>query len=438
MVWWLAAWAAFAAPSGYVVDQQGRGVTLWRQDVSGGEPDWVLEVDLNVARVDSLVDPTGGALWRHTNPTWWTRGADANLFAVVNGAFFNPGIDPTEPAFGLRVPTYRHAGYGTASEFTDQQLALWFEDGRVNLYGHVPANLDTGAEHQVVALSPYANKSASSWVARTFAGVKDFDGVGHRTLLFFVTRLANQQYAREELARWGTTNVIMLDGGGSTQLRVRGVDQVATSRGVPHVFRVLEGPAPETCNGRDDDGDGTIDEGFPDADNDGTKDCVDVETCDGVDNDGDGAVDEGFPDTDLDGTKDCVDVETCDGVDNNGNGSTDEGFPDTDLDGTRDCVDPTPNGEPDDTDTDTGTDSDSDPDSDSDSGDTDVPDTDSDPETDSDSDSDDTDSEGPDTDSGDPVDVGPRRCACDQGGGVGFLGVLPWLALRRRRVSGRR
>lgn len=35
---------------------------------------------------------------------------------------------------------------------------------------------------------------------------------------------------------------------------------------------------PETCNGVDDDGDGRVDEGFDDVDNDGVADCVD-ETC---------------------------------------------------------------------------------------------------------------------------------------------------------------
>ena len=34
-------------------------------------------------------------------------------------------------------------------------------------------------------------------------------------------------------------------------------------------------PPPEECNGVDDDGDGEIDEGFPDTDGDGVKDCLD-------------------------------------------------------------------------------------------------------------------------------------------------------------------
>ncbi len=45
-------------------------------------------------------------------------------------------------------------------------------------------------------------------------------------------------------------------------------------------------------------------------------------------------------DTDDDGIRDCFDIEECDGLDNNGDGQVDEGFHDTDSDGTADCVDP--------------------------------------------------------------------------------------------------
>ena len=94
----------------------------------------------------------------------------------------------------------------------------------------------------------------------------------------------------------------------------------------------------EACNGRDDDGDGLVDEGF-DSDGDGVPDCADPEECDGLDNDGDGMIDEGFEDADGDGVMDCQDFEECDGLDNNGNGETDEGYQDTDGDGLKDCED---------------------------------------------------------------------------------------------------
>jgi hypothetical protein len=96
----------------------------------------------------------------------------------------------------------------------------------------------------------------------------------------------------------------------------------------------------EECDGVDNDGDGAVDEDYPDTDGDGAADCVDVEECDGLDNDGDGQIDEDFAvDSDGDGVYDCRDVEECDGLDNDGDGETDEGSPDTDGDGLPDCLD---------------------------------------------------------------------------------------------------
>lgn len=91
-----------------------------------------------------------------------------------------------------------------------------------------------------------------------------------------------------------------------------------------------EAPQPEEiCDGEDNDGDGRVDEKFPDTDADGVADCVDEEECDGLDNDGDGDIDEGF-DHDTDGIPDCEEVEECNGLDDDADGEIDEDF---DLDG---------------------------------------------------------------------------------------------------------
>ena len=96
----------------------------------------------------------------------------------------------------------------------------------------------------------------------------------------------------------------------------------------------------EVCDGVDNDGDGLVDEGFDDADGDGSAACIDCddddplvggrtkEFCDGQDNDCDGGVDEGF-DEDGDGWATCLGdcddedaeiypgaQELCDGLDN--------------------------------------------------------------------------------------------------------------------------
>lgn len=93
-------------------------------------------------------------------------------------------------------------------------------------------------------------------------------------------------------------------------------------------------PGEGACDGADNDGDGTVDEGFPDADGDGQADCADPDD----DNDGISDADEIAAGSDP---FDAASVpEVCDGGDNDLDGSVDEGFTDTDGDGQANCVDP--------------------------------------------------------------------------------------------------
>ena len=164
----------------------------------------------------------------------------------------------------------------------------------------------------------------------------------------------------------------------------------------------------EACNGKDDDCDDEVDEGWKDSDGDGAKDCLDLdddgdgdpddadcapldptihhdatEVCDGVDNDCQGGIDGAgavgciamWLDGDGDGygltgdsaclcaaqgkytaltDGDCNDTsasvyptapETCNGADEDCDGATDEGYPDMDGDKVADCVDPDDDGD---------------------------------------------------------------------------------------------
>ncbi len=124
----------------------------------------------------------------------------------------------------------------------------------------------------------------------------------------------------------------------------------------------------EKCDGKDNNCDGEVDEGYNDNDGDGLADCLDddddgdgvvdsADNCVGVKNpgqedfDNDGVGDACENDTDGDGDPDLTDCqpedplvhhaanEVCNGEDDNCNSLADEVFPDTDGDGEADCVD---------------------------------------------------------------------------------------------------
>jgi hypothetical protein len=127
-------------------------------------------------------------------------------------------------------------------------------------------------------------------------------------------------------------------------------------------------PEPEICDGLDNNCNGQLDEGFPDTNGDGIKDCL------VSDKDGDGVLDivdncpavanVGQADFDLDGTGDACDLdddndlvadvedcapfnpdvspkkeEICNGLDDDCDLVVDEGFGDTDGDKLADCID---------------------------------------------------------------------------------------------------
>jgi streptogramin lyase len=88
----------------------------------------------------------------------------------------------------------------------------------------------------------------------------------------------------------------------------------------------------EICDGLDNNCNSAVDEGFADYDLDGQANCVD----DDDDNDGDPDLTDCAP---LNPLSSSMSNEVCDGLDNNCNQKVDEGFPNTDDDGEADCID---------------------------------------------------------------------------------------------------
>jgi hypothetical protein len=91
-------------------------------------------------------------------------------------------------------------------------------------------------------LTVEANKRARQSTGRTFAGVDDRNGDGlFETVLIFNTRTALQTDAAAVLQSFGADKVIMLDGGGSTQLLCQEKPILYSERLIPQALAVVAG-----------------------------------------------------------------------------------------------------------------------------------------------------------------------------------------------------
>ncbi len=140
-------------------------------------------------------------------------------------------------------------------------------------------------------------------------------------------------------AELAANNRIAAAGGTTAAITVSLADPAAAKAAIVGIIAQTVPPA-ETCNGKDDNCNGVIDEGVAnmcaydksnpnDPDNllgAAAKHCA-VETANCLDDNCNGMIDEGFPLNACGQGAGCpIPVEVCDGIDNNCNGDVDEGF----------------------------------------------------------------------------------------------------------------
>ena len=249
-------------PPGFRLILDQKGVELYRKDYPKGNPDFVqlvnlsqgagielLHGDISETRADKGVYGGNDPRFQSKSLTNYWRSfstANTNAFCVTNGQFFYMREYPTRLPFPLKKDgEVISDGYGI-KQFPDQKLILEIWPDHVNieilsktaLYGSSAPNI-------VAGLTEDASKSPSHFVPRTFVGILDQDQDGKfETLLIFNTMTARQSDAADVLKSFGAAKVMMLDGGGSTQLICEGKSYISSDRLIPQAIGVLSAPLP--------------------------------------------------------------------------------------------------------------------------------------------------------------------------------------------------
>jgi hypothetical protein len=250
-----------AQPGFYLIDS-ARGVQLYKKDYANGNPDYVQLIDLSQgARLElkygQITEPRpekgvyGGADPRMTSlpiQTYWeqSKQEDPNAFCATNGQFFYMPEYPTRLAFPLKVNGQMVTDGWGIDTYVDQKLMLELWDDHAAIRELTPEALaGSGAPNLIAGLTEEANKRAKYSVGRTFLGVADRDGDGlDETVLVFNTASAKEEDAAETLRSFGADQVMMLDGGGSTQLICKSGWHIRSDRPIPQAIAIYAAALP--------------------------------------------------------------------------------------------------------------------------------------------------------------------------------------------------
>lgn len=174
-------------------------------------------------------------------------------FALLNSQFFaNLNSTNVPVAFAFRKDGLTESeGFASPSKHEGKRsyLAWDYNAASIELFDNqdISKFRNLKAEQAVVSLSPTVNIDGQkdAKIGRSYLGLVSDSEQGNNKytkLVFFVSPRSTQAHAESTLSAFGAGPKLMLDGGGSSQLRWRGGKLVQSNRTVPQ-FLVLV-PAP--------------------------------------------------------------------------------------------------------------------------------------------------------------------------------------------------
>lgn len=251
-------------PDGFYLIREAPGITMYQKDYQGGSPDYVQLIDLSqgaqiVAMHGEVKEERAGKgayggndariLSQSLNKYWnQLTSINPDAFCVTNGQFFYMKESPTRLPFPLKVNgEIISDGYGI-NEFPDQKLILELWEDRAFISSLSQESLYySDAPNIIAGLSQTASKRIDRYVGRTFVGIDDRNVDGnYETVMIFNSSLARQVDAAGILESFGADRVMMLDGGGSTQISCQGKSYIYSERLIPQAIGVIAAPAGST------------------------------------------------------------------------------------------------------------------------------------------------------------------------------------------------
>lgn len=167
--------------------------------------------------------------------------SDRKSQCVFNGSYFaNLQAESAQLAFPLKTGgTVISEGFAPLNKHSGKRLLLEiFENGaNIRPFGSKNELMSTKSREALVSLSPQVDIDGKKDMAigRTYIGLGKRRGDGlYEKALIFVSPKSTQLHAELSLKRFGAGPVIMLDGGGSTQLQCRGRKYIPSTRTAPH------------------------------------------------------------------------------------------------------------------------------------------------------------------------------------------------------------
>lgn len=252
-------------PPGFQLLAEDIGIRLYRKDYPGGSPDFIQVIDLSQgASIEFMHAPIdskrqGKGIFGGDDPSfssqplrsyWQQITSDhENAFCVTNGSFFYMPEHPTRLPFPLKVDgqiiTDGFGGYGR-QQYLGQKLMLELWDDRADIVELLGDALYTSSAPNIIAgLHEEANKNAPKTLGRTFVGIDDQNKDGlFEMVLILNTSTATQKQVASVLRDFGADKVMMLDGGGSTQLLCKTDWYIKSERLIPQAVGTVAGSPP--------------------------------------------------------------------------------------------------------------------------------------------------------------------------------------------------